>query len=55
MTPFPLPYHVHTYQVNQLVPYFMELCSTGRGCYSNEYKDYAFENLDTILGMTSTS
>ena len=25
-TPFPLPYHTHSYQVNQLVPYFMDLC-----------------------------
>lgn len=33
----------------------MELCATGKGCYSNEYKDFAFENLDTILDMTSTS
>ena len=33
----------------------MALCSTGKGCYSNEYKDFAFENMDTILGMTSTS
>ena len=44
VTPFPLPYHVHSYQVMQLVPYFMALCDTGAGCYSNEYKDFAFEN-----------
>ncbi len=44
MTPLPLGYHVHSYQVAQLVPYFMELCDTGRGCYSKEYKDFAFKN-----------
>ena len=54
-TSFPLPYHTHTYQVNQLVPYFMALCSTGRGCYSNEYKDFAFANLETILDMKDVS
>ena len=43
LTPFPLPYHVHTYQVNQLVSYFMDLCVSGKGCYSNEYKDFAYE------------
>lgn len=44
MTPVPLGYHVHSYQVAQLVPYFMDLCDTGRGCYSKEYKDFAFKN-----------
>ena len=55
LTPFPLPYHVHSYQVAQLVPYFMDLCDSGRGCYSNDYKDFSFQNLDTILGMSDTS
>ena len=54
-TAFPLPYHNHAYQVNQLVPYFMYLCDTGKGCYSNEYKDFCFEQQQTILDMTDTS
>lgn len=33
----------------------MELCATGKGCYSNEYKDFAFENLGTILSMDTTA
>ena len=44
LTTFPLPYHNHAYQVNQLSSYFMNLCATGKGCYSNEYKDFAFQN-----------
>lgn len=44
ITPLPLGYHVHSYQVAQLVPYFMDLCAAGRGCFSNEYKDFAFKN-----------
>ena len=38
-----------------MVPYFMDLCESGRGCYSNEYKDFAFSNLSTILSMTDVS
>ena len=55
LTPFPLPYHVHAYQVNQLVGYFMGLCAAGKECYSNEYKDFAFENQSTILGKHNVS
>ena len=33
----------------------MDLCDAGRGCYSKEYKDFAYDNQSTILGMTSTS
>ena len=43
-TPFPLPYNVHSYQVAQLVPYFMDLCEAGRACLSNDYKDFAFKS-----------
>ena len=44
ITPVPLGYHDHSYQVAQLVPYFIELCDTGVTCLSNEYKDFTFEN-----------
>ena len=54
-TPFPLPYHVHTYQVNQLVPYFMALCDTGKACLSAEYKDFAYAQQATNLSMVDTS
>ena len=33
----------------------MYLCDTGKGCYSNEYKDFCFEQQQTILDMTDTS
>lgn len=55
-TPFPLPYHVHAYQVNQLVPYFMDLCiSDSTKCFNNEYRDFSYANLDTVLSMKDTS
>ena len=56
-TPFPLPYHIHAWQVGQLVPYFNDLCtadSTQCGL-NDQYKDYSFSMQNTILGMTSTS
>ena len=43
-TPFPLPYHTHAYQVNQLVPYFMDLCiADSTKCFSNEYRDFSYD------------
>ena len=55
-TPFPLPYHTHAYQVNQLVPYFMDLCIADETkCFNNEYRDFSFDNLETVLGMKTTS
>ena len=55
-TPFPLPYHTHSYQVNQLVPYFMDLCiSDSTKCFSNEYRDFSYDQLSTVLSMKDTS
>ena len=56
MTPFPLPYHVHSWQVGWLVPYFMDLCEADSStCYMDKYKDFAFSKQSTILSMKSTS
>ena len=57
ITPFPLPYHVHSYPVAQLVPYFMDLCveTSGSQCFSKQYKDFSFAKQSTILGMKDTS
>ena len=55
-TPFPLPYHTHSYQVNQLVPYFMDMCiADSTKCYSNEYRDFCYDNLSQVLSMKDTS
>ena len=58
-TPFPLPYHNHTWQVNQLVPFFDDLCAKSKGevtegdnCVLDKYKDFAFENQEWALGET---
>ena len=55
-TPFPLPYHTHSYQVNQLVPYFMDLCiADSTKCLSNDYRDFCYNQLSTVLSMKDTS
>ena len=57
ITPFPLPYHVHSYQVAELVPYFMDLAieTSNSVSLSNAYRDLSFEYLSTILSMKDTS
>lgn len=55
-TPFPLPYHVHTFQVTQVVPYLNYLCATEDNCLLNEYKDFCFGDIQSqVLGMTDKS
>ena len=55
-TIYPLGYHVHSYEVAQMVPYFMNFCESQDSCpMSAEYKDFSFENRDRILGMDDVS
>lgn len=43
-TTFPLPYHVHSFQVTQIVPYLMDLCTAdSSNCLMDAYKDYCYE------------
>lgn len=51
-TPFPLPYHTHAYQVNQLVPFFMDLCiADATQCFNDQYRDFSYENLSNVLSL----
>ena len=56
-TPFPLPYHIHSWQVGQLVPFFNDLCTedSTQCALNDQYKDFSFKMQPTILGMTSTA
>ena len=48
-TPMPLPYHIHAFQVTQIVPYLQDLCITdSTQCLTNQYKDFCFEQLDMV-------
>jgi len=54
-TPFPLPYHIHTFQVTQVVPYLQALCYEQGNCLLNEYKDYCYSELPNVLAETDVS
>ena len=54
ITFFALPYHLHSYQVTELFPYFMDNCVTSPStCLFNEYKDFALANVSTNLSLTN--
>ena len=56
ITPFPLMYHTHSWQVGWLVPYFMDLCSVdSTTCYMDQYKDFSYKMQPQVLAMKSTS
>ena len=54
---FPLPYHLHTWQVNQLMPYFMDNCMEDASqCeMMNKYKDYSFKMQGDVLSWDTLS
>ena len=53
----PLPYHLHVWEVNQLMPYFMDNCiSDSSSCdMMNKYKDYSFQMQSDILSLDNLS
>ena len=56
-TLFPLPYHLHTWQVNQLMPYFMDNCmaDSSQCDMMNKYKDYSFKMQNDVLAWDTLS
>ena len=55
-TPFPLPYHTHSFQVAQIVPYLISNCLVDSSyCIMDAYKDYCFEQLDAVLAEDDVS
>ena len=54
LSSFPLDYHVHSWQVAQLLPYFLDEAIEGVDDL-NEYLDYGFAQQDTVLGLTGMS
>ena len=55
-TTIPLPYHIHAFQVGQIVPYLVSNCLVKESmCIMDAYKDYCFTQLDTVLGESSVS
>ena len=44
ITLMPLPYHIHAFSVNQMIPYFLDQCAADASTCGqlNQYKDYCF-------------
>jgi hypothetical protein len=55
-TPFPLPYHIFAFQVAQIVPYLMDLCSTNSSqCLMDDYRNFCYANYTSVLSQTTMS
>ena len=55
-SPFPLPYHLHSFQVTQVVPYLQALCAEQGNCLLDQYKDWVYtDQLDIVLSETNVS
>ena len=55
-TLIPLPYHLHAWQVNQLMPFFIDMCmADSKKCMMDKYKDYAFEQQPKVLAEDTIS
>ena len=51
-----LPYHLHSFQVTQLVPYLNDLCiSDSTKCYQDEYATLCWANLDWVVRDNTTN
>ena len=56
VTPFVLPYHIHSYQITSVVPMLMDLCEADSSkCYVDQYAELCWKDLETILGDKTTS
>ena len=57
MSSFPLDYHLHSWQVAQVLPYLLDLCAEdSSNCgLMNEYFTYGLAQQETILSTTNTS
>ena len=43
LSAYPLDYHLHSWQVAQVLPYFLDLCAEGTACNMNEYLAFGLD------------
>jgi len=56
ITPFVLPYHIHGFQMTQIIPYMQDLCvADSSKCYMDQYAELSFKNLGWITQATDKS
>ena len=55
-TPYPLPYHIFSLQVAQIVPYLMDLClGDSTQCLMDDYRNFCYANYSNVLAQTNMS
>ena len=56
VTPFVLPYHLHSFQMTQVLPYLTDLCTAdSTQCYQDAYSELCYKNLDWIVKANDVS
>ena len=56
VTPFVLPYHLHSFQMTQIIPYMIDLCNAdSTKCYMDAYSELCYKNLDWIVKANTVS
>ena len=56
VTPFVLPYHLHSFQMTQIIPYMFDLCNAdSTKCYMDAYAELCWKNLDWIVKANTVS
>eukprot|EP00927_Polykrikos_kofoidii_P067899 TRINITY_DN63320_c0_g1_i1.p1 TRINITY_DN63320_c0_g1~~TRINITY_DN63320_c0_g1_i1.p1 ORF type:complete len:253 (-),score=35.96 TRINITY_DN63320_c0_g1_i1:81-773(-) len=56
VTAFALPYHLHSYQIAQVVPLLDDLCSADSSkCFHEDYAELSWSNWSNILQDSKTS
>ena len=52
---FPLDYHLHSWQVAQVLPYLLDDAAISQAPRMNQYLDIGFQYQDTVLGKDDMS
>ena len=55
ITPVVLPYHLHSFQVTQLVPFLFDVCESTGKCHMDDYAILSWTNLETIVKDNTTN
>ena len=56
VSPYVLPYHLHSFQATQVIPFLDDLCAAdSTKCYQDQYAEMCWAEWTTVLSDTSTN
>ena len=56
VTPFVLPYHLHSYEISMVIPYLFDMCQyDSNKCYMDKYAEIGWSNWEDILSQKNVS